>query len=734
MFARLQAVVCLAVGCGLLALSGPLWADPVSKARSLAARLVPSAAVSVFAQTARDLGPVVDSARAQGLSTAKLRELRTILSGMRTAAQQRLTAAERDAGNSEGALEQLYRSVAWNDMSFALAAFPYWRAWVDFTLAERVETGSPQQRKQLWQARKGFRSASMQLFQPSLVYGGWLGLGFVESALGNTDRAISIFENLQNALQFEKNHPLSKVAALELRLLRARSGRVTGNVGSGALDDQEIQLLITEAFALLEKAKAQKGHAREAALRLRRVLDGGYVTNELIAQMLNFRQQLAAQDLGAWTNLMAAEYALQYEHFFDATRKYDRFFNTVHTPNGVNFDRFHYHHAYALFRAEIYEKAALAADKLIRKSRVDKEIKNATIKLAYVAQASRKDKNTRSARRALVAAAKLFVKQFPNDPDADGARVIIAQSIDDSKSALKVLDSVRKPGRLIGGMASTRFSILARDFNKALTKGDEGTVRGIAKQGLNAWDGLPVDQKRLDNMKLIYLQMRAAADDRIDAVMRAIDREDKNTKPGSMRAKALLWARLRCLERAGNGADLLAFLKQLAADELVGWELEQVYPLVNNISDPARKLRFLQSLRGGLENYPEMDRRFRLAALAALLELQRNQEAYDEARAFVETYPRVGDGWELLGKTAALMNKPFEADKAWEVITDKANPQQAVWWDGMLSRISLRADSTRPESACKLVAEVLQRREQAPVKLADRVAKVTQVAACVPRN
>ena len=60
------------------------------------------------------------------------------------------------------------------------------------------------------------------------------------------------------------------------------------------------------------------------------------------------------------------------------------------------------------------------------------------------------------------------------------------------------------------------------------------------------------------------------------------------------------------------------------------------------------------------------------------------------------------------------MDKPFEADSAWSVITDKAVPTMTVWWEGMLSRVRIRSASTRPEEACPLLEEIVRSQEHMP--------------------
>ena len=225
-------------------------ADSLSQAQQLLASLTNSATTARFAQVAREFGPIIDNVRTGSSSMKRLHELRKITAEFRKRTSARLTAAEAEAGGSEGALEALYRSSAWDDLSFALAAFPYWGAWIDLEIAKKTKDAG-ERSPWIWKAKKGFRSTSVQIFRPSLVYGGWLGLGYIAAAEKKYDQALAIFESLQSALEAEPNNPLYEVVNLELRLLRAREGQVdsSGVATTGKVDDQEARLLRLEAYS-----------------------------------------------------------------------------------------------------------------------------------------------------------------------------------------------------------------------------------------------------------------------------------------------------------------------------------------------------------------------------------------------------------------------------------------------------------------------------------------------------
>ena len=565
-------------------------AGNLGQARQLLDSLNNTATTARFAQVAREFGPVIDEIRAGATTVKQLHALRDITEQFRKRTSDRLQAAEAEAGSDEGALEALYRSSAWDDLSFALAAFPYWGAWIDLEIAKK--TKDPGERAPwLWKAKKGFRSTSVQIFRPSLVYGGWLGLGYIAAAEKKYDRALSIFESLKNALESEPDNPLYKVVSLELRLLQAREGQVdsTGVATTGKVDNQEAQLLRLEAFALLEKYRTSKEGGHEAAARLKKLVNSGYVDMDFVAQVVNYRAEIAAFDVGPWTHLAAAEYAFEYGHFFDAVQKFKRFFASVGNIPGVDLSRYRYRHALANYKAKLYDDAARIANSLARRGNLEPDIKKAAIKLAYAALSSRPGRGTRSQQRELQDAAQRFVSAYPNDPGADGARLTIAQLTKDSQQAFYMLENVKKPNKFQGGIEQTKFYLMARDFAAALRKGNQKVLAPIANRGINAFKSLPRAERQKPDSLAIVLQMRALVDKNPDKVLAAIDKMEANLKLSITAREAMLWARIKCFERLGNYDSMMSYLSKIAASSPQAWQMEQIYPAVRALGDDQQR-------------------------------------------------------------------------------------------------------------------------------------------------
>jgi hypothetical protein len=161
---------------------------------------------------------------------------------------------------------------------------------------------------------------------------------------------------------------------------------------------------------------------------------------------------------------------------------------------------------------------------------------------------------------------------------------------------------------------------------------------------------------------------------------------------------------------------------------------EALYPWVKKQPDPAQQAGFAALLAPKLKALPDMERRFRLLQIETLLALGRGEDAYAAARALLVDYPKAGDGYRMLGKAAAATKRYVEADNAWAVITDKVPPSFDVWWEGMLSRIELRASSTRPEAACELTGKVARQPKAPTAELAQRWETVKRRVACTPAS
>ncbi len=686
--------------------------DPLTSAQALLARLNEQAPTSEFVRVAHEFGTSVDGARQGNAPDAVLLQLREVAKSMRGRTETRLRGIEVAAGSDEGALEQIYRSATWDDLNFALSAFPYWQAWLELTLADRPAQKAHHD-KYLYAAKHGFRAAAMQIFQPNLVYGGWLGMGFMAKANGEEPRAIQIFEGLKKSLAADPKNPVYKVADAELSILH---GKVPPEMAAGAVagEDAETANLHAEAMMLLAQHRAgthgrETGvGARQAAEKIRRIIDSGHMTMALLGDMLGYAPELAREGLGSYTELLLAEFNFNNQQWLTAIQKYHEFFMQQLRAPGMDFERFHYRHAVALLKSNINEDAAREAEKLLRGG-TEPAVQQAATKLAYIARARNAEVNINAAsRNALVTAAKRFVAQSPGDQDADGARLILAQQSGEPGAALRYLDSVKSTGQFAGGVEKTRYYVLAKDFAEATQTGKG--LEGIAQQALAAWKALPKEDKESPQNQAFYYQLLAVTDPApAQYLQRLMVQEQKVSGQSVTLKRAYLWCRLETYERLHQPERLLADIQARGNVPAESWQLEQYYPFLHRQSDVHLRLSLAAALAPQLKKLPEMERRIRLQQIDDRLLVGQGETAYTEATSLIKDFPHAGDAYRALAHAAQATKRFIEADNAWRIITEKVPPKQDVWWEGMLSRIDIRAGSTRPAAACELVTTVAKR-------------------------
>ncbi len=686
----------------------------MNKLAALVARLRAAGASSgEFATVANEVGPVIDELRQGGLNAGQLDAVRRELEQMRSLTEQRLDQYEADTHEDEAALESMYRSRVWDDMSFALAAFPYWRAWIDLELA-RMVSGQGEKSKALLPAKAGFKSASVQLFKPGLVYGGWLGLGYVELEGGRKDRAKLIFKKLEEALASEPDSPVRQAVSLELRMLDAKQGTVSSLAGKGGKVSGNEGLIKNEAFAMLQQSRKSGGRPLNAAAQLKALIDAGKIDDQLLANMMTYAQELSGVDIGPYTDLAGAEFAMANEHWYNAMQKYAAFFKVVQPPPGLDLNNYRYRWALAAYKSDIFEPAITVLNKLFASPGLSSELDEAGSKLLYAIYATREQKGaSESNRRYLREAAARFVSRSPHDPAADAARLMIAQTSGSAGAALAQLGQASS-AEAKAEIGRTAFGIIARDFSAAVARGKTAQGAGLARQGIDAWQTLPPEDKKDQFNFAVLLEMRALVDTDPDAVLKALDQIEQKGQLNNDIQRALVWSRLKLFDRMNDPARSEQYVRKLAGAGIPSWQVEYLYPWIKDRKDVEQRMTLARLVRPAVKDQPEMDRRFAILLIDGLLEKKDATTANDEARAFIKQYPKSGDAWRLLARTAEAVEQPFEADRAWNVITDKAVPTMPIWWEGMLSRVRIRTQSNRPDEACPLLKQLEKQQQYVP--------------------
>ena len=692
---------------------------------------------ALIARLAKEAGSIVNEAREIEAGLEQLETLRNLLQALQTLTEQLVVKAERRTNQSEAALERLYRSPAWDNLSFANAAFTYWTAWIDLEIARRTLAGKDRNQI-LARARKGFQLASLQLFHPGLHYGGWLGIGYVDMLQGQLARSRQLFSRLDDVLSRAPDTPIRQAISLELRLLEARMGDVKTISVSENISDSEAKILRIEAFALLERSRQEDKALAGVAQRLKALMQAGHMDQSLLENMMTYAQEVAAIDVGPWSELAAAEFRLRHKDYRNAMQKFEAFFKESTPQQGINLDGYRYRWALAAYHAGNYHAAARILEKLARRQGLAADIDKAVAKLLYAVQLAR-GSDALTSRKSMRLAAQQFVNKNPEDPEADSARLIIAQTSSGADDALEALNHIRSKSKHGGDVERTAFHFIARDFSAGSALGRTGlALEDLAEKGIDAYNKLPGEDRRNPLNIAVLLQMRALADTSPNELLTSLDFLDnlKTTdvetrqklveaqpdemirllgfiviedNPGPTILHALLWSRLHLYDRTNNWSKLTELMLALGEDSDLSFPVEVLYPWIAEREDISQRLKLAQLAHPSASTQPDIDRRFYRLIIESLITMEGHGAAYEKARIFTREYPNSGDAWRLLARTAELANNPFEADRAWRVITDKLSPTTTTWWEAMLNRTRVRATSTRPEQACPLLEE-LQRR------------------------
>ncbi len=704
--------------------------------RDFHAQLMAGPEASRVARIAEDLGPVIDEAR----KTPKLEQLETLrelLGAMKTLSGQILAASERNTGQGEAALERLYRSQAWDDLGFAEAAFIYWSAWIDLEIARQSPSGRD---RHLARARKGFQTASLQLFRPQLFYGGWLGIGYVDLELGHTARARQIFGKLDEAVSALPDSPVKDAISTELLLQELRLGDVDA-AASKDINAGQAQLLRRELFAVLQQSRAQGKPDHAIGQHLQVLVNAGRMDQPLLENLMAFAREVAATDVGPWNTLAAAEFRLAHDDYQKAVQNYEAFFKEFIPQQGLNLDAFRYRWAFAAYRDGSYQTALGILGKLERRKGLSAEIDRATAKLLYTVHLALALRDShKTGHKSLHTAAQRFVDKNPDDPEADQARLLIAQTSQSADAALETLRQIRSTSEFKGTVERTSFHFLAREFSARVTTARTEDAVGLARQGMGAFRKLPeADRGNPRNIALL-LQMRALAGPDPDKLADSLEflgsleqvEEEKREElvaahPDEMTRSlgfliiggerdanidyALSWSRLRLYDRLGNWSGLTEMMRSLDGSNRLHLPLELVYPWIAGRKDIRQRLELARLAHPAAAALPDIDRRFYRLIIESLLSIDNPDAAHEKALAFSREHPNSGDAWRLLARTAELTGDPFTADRAWGVITDKLSPASDTWWEAMLNRVRIRSGSPRPEQACPLL-EVMQRRAE----------------------
>lgn len=657
-----------------------------------------------YLAAAEVLGKLVSRARELGLGAPEFARLATTAARMRDGCRAKVRDLELAAGDDEARLESLYRSDVWHDINHALSAFGYWRAWALLGGAEARPAGERLQ--DLHRAEAGFKATSVRILYPGLVQGSWLGLGYVALARGDVNAARQRFERLTQALADRPDNQVRKLAEAELTLLAVRRGEISNlqPLPREPLGPTRAAVVAEEAFALLERRRRENIGAMPAGERLRKLIADGFLSDALLARLLEYRDEVVGEDLGVLSRLIDAEYAYAYDQYQTAVIKYREFREQGGERLPIDASPFHYHYVIALVRTGLPREARDEIERLRRQPRLHPAVAAALPKLDWVvAGAVYEAHPTEANRKYFERAAGTFVQAAPTDGDAAAAHLGLAQVGEDPRAVSRHLRAARADPALLGGVALTAIHRAVSDFNRAVARNDLATQSRVAKDILAALRELPREQRRQPWFRALSLQMRVVLEEDLPRLLAEIDALMAEAGTDSRVRPVLLWSRLRALTAAGDNAGLEAMARAIAnrGDDADGER--QFYQFLLEL-ERDKKFKSLAALAEAfapaLAGQGPDQRQLTLLRIRTAAAAGDNEGGFALAQTMVRDFPDSGDAWRAYAAVAEQSGRGFEADRAWARIAAATPVGSPHWRDALMHRLVLAGSTAE---ACPLV-------------------------------
>ena len=675
-----------------------------------------SLATPDFVGAADAYGNLVVGAQEQGVSQAGFEYLLQRGEGFFKRCRAKVRDLEQATGDREAALEKLYRSDLWHDINYALSAFNYWQAWGKLGLAHTLQ-GQREQVTWLNEAEHGFQSSSVRILYPGIVYGSWLGMAYVAQAKGDDELAELRLRRLVLALAGDEGNPARVRAETELTLLAIRKGELPSlpPLSNEPLTPTTARVYQEQAFMLLQRQRDIHSGAIEAAARLKRVIELGYLNDGLLTRILSYRDEIAGHDIGLLTLYVDSEYAYAWQQYDTAVLKYQQFRQQGGLELGVNVRVLQYHYAVALLKIELARDALTEVEYLQHQTDLPQPVAQALPKLKFlVAQALYQRRDNSANRQRVLADAAYYLRVSPNDADAGSAHLLIAQLSDDPQKAKHHLKAAKKNKKLKGSIALMQIQRTVNTFNRAVVGGDLDAQGDEAEKVLAALADLPRAKRKQPWFKAVSLQMRAVlgkkGGNELDKVLAAIDKMYAAAKanPGDKKyaldqrvRRVLFWAQLRALDQYQQGKGLAPFIAALASQPTNAMGQKEVYQF---LLAKEQQQSYAQVIALGdifypvLAGQPQDQRQLRLLQIRAASAIGQIQRAYTIAQQLIADFPDSGNAWVAYAESAEQLQRWFEAERAWAKIT-RGQVEGSVRWRDAMGRRSLALIAQYSEGA-----------------------------------
>ncbi|HCO59054.1 MAG TPA: hypothetical protein DIT58_02575 [Porticoccaceae bacterium] len=623
-------------------------------------------------------------------------------------------------------LEQLYRSDVWHDINYALSAVGYWQAWALLGIAHSKD-GERDQVAWLNRAESGFQASSVRILYPGIVYGSWLGMGYVAAARDQPDVAEERFRRLTQALVSDPENPVRKIAEAELTVLALRRGEVqpVTTRTREPLSPSLANVYLEEAFVLLQQHRETGTGAIAAAERLKALIEEGYLTTGLVARILFYRDEIVGQDLGLFSHYVDIEFAYAYQQYDTVVLKYREFEQRGGLDLLINLRTLQYHYAVALLKIGQYHDAWNMAEKLRGKSDLPAPVIKALPKLSFlIAQALHQQKGSNRNRVRVLNAAEYFLTKSPDDPDISAAHLALGQLSFNPDRAERHLREAKRDAKLKGSIAMAQLQRSISTFNSAIEQGAMESQRKQAREILAQLEELPRYERDKPWSRILSLQMQTVLAQNLEQVVSGIDginrqaAQDPNFKLDANSRQILLWSKLRALDQLDAGR-VLGFVQELvslgeAGDALVQREIYRFFLGKEQRREFGDLIRLVDAVYPAWAGQTQDQRQLRLMQIRARTALGQPGQAFELAQAMVGEFPNSGDAWMAYAESAEAVEDFFTAERAWAKIAS-AQPEGAPRWrEAMAQRVELMGYfEDRVEDICAVLEEAQRYRHLA---------------------
>lgn len=654
-------------------------------------------------------GLVVAATDSLAPTKKQLRTLRDRGADLALLCRQLVKSIESQHQDDEYALETFYRSRGWYLMNGAFTTLRYWQAWIDLRIATIV--AEPEERlRKLSAAERGFQLTSLRIHYPRIVYGSWLGMAKVEMERHEYQQAERRISMLNEAIAGSQLSDLQAAVDREFRVLKLMQGEdMLAPAEGGALTAEAAKQLWSEAFVLLERQRKEATGAILAGQRLQRVLQSGFVDDQLLTQLMGYRAQIVGTEIGPIGHLVELEYAFDYQKYNTVVLKYREFLAASQSRYSLDLSRYQYHYAVSLYHIELYEDALSVVEDLRvsdgAAATLEPELSKLQFAIAAKLYLHRADSESK---RAYLKSARNLIENTKGSPktDADQARAwaVLARFEQDADLSREYFSNAEElAGSHSDLVILPRYLKLSELFDEAYRENDTKRLNRLAEQGIDLYGDLPASRRKEPEIAALAVQFESLLKDDPLKLSRKIDRLSEQHRDDEAVQRRLFRARFLLAGRESSG--LSEYLRNMNPSDTSLWMQDELYKLIfarDKSGDIAELKDLTEWLIPKYSGRPETYRYLQLLRIRSYMHIEQFDIAFRLATDLVTEFPESGDAWKIYAESAQRSGNDFEADRAWARIAGASVEGSPLWLNSAIKRLELQSYESR-DSACRLL-------------------------------